>query len=269
MTLFNTLPLWYYATIAGMFGLAIGSFLNVVIYRVPNKMSLNGRSHCPKCDRMIRGYDNIPVLSWFILGGKCRDCKETISWRYPFIEALHAAFWVAIVLFFGPIAPMLVPILLFFASISVALTMIDFDTMTLPNSIVYPTIVINAVYLTTFAVINGEIDNLARAGLASLILTGFYFIIYIASKGRGLGFGDVKLAIALGLILGWFGWGAVIVGTFAAFVVGGIPGAILMAAGVLKKGKPIPFGPMLLLGAWLGIFFGESIWTVYMGVAGL
>lgn len=269
MTLLNTLPLWYYATIAGMFGLAIGSFLNVVIYRVPNNMSLNGRSHCPKCDHMIRGYDNIPVFSWFILGGKCRDCKEPISWRYPFIEALHAVFWVAIVLFFGPTQPLLVPLLLFFASISVTLTMIDFDTMTLPNKIVYPTIIITALYLTVFTFVTGGMENLFRAGLASLILTGFYFIIYVASKGRGLGFGDVKLAIALGLILGWFGWGAVIVGTFAAFVVGGIPGAILMAAGVLKKGKPIPFGPMLLLGAWLGIFWGESIWAGYMNMAGL
>lgn len=264
MTMLQSLPLWYYATIAGMFGLAIGSFLNVVIYRVPNKMSLNGRSHCPKCDSQIRAYDNIPVLSWLILGAKCRGCKQPISWRYPFIEALHTIAWVSIVIFFGPTIPYLVPLLLFFASVSLALLMIDFDTLTLPNSIVYPTIIITYAYLAVYAAFTGAWGSLGQAGLASLALTGFYFLIYVLSRGRGLGFGDVKLALALGALLGWFGWGAVIIGTFSAFVIGGIPGAILMATGVLKRGKPIPFGPMLLIGAWVGIAFGEPLWNAYL-----
>lgn len=269
MTIFEALPLWYYATIVGMFGLAIGSFLNVVIYRVPNKMTLMGRSYCPKCDHLIRAYDNIPVFSWLFLGAKCRDCKQPISWRYPFIEALHTLAWVGIVVVFGPTQPFLVPLLLFFASVSIALMMIDFDTMTLPNVIVYPSIIISAVYLTILAALTNAWANMATSALAAVVLCLFYFAIYVLSRGRGLGFGDVKLALVLGLMLGWFGWGAVIVGTFAAFFIGGIPGAILMATGVIKKGKAIPFGPMLLIGAWFGMLWGPQIWDAYLKLAGL
>lgn len=266
--IYDNLPLWYWATLAGVFGLLIGSFLNVVIYRVPAGESLMGRSHCPKCNHMIRGWDNVPVFSWIILRAKCRDCKQPISWRYPVIEATHAAAWVGIVLAFQ-YNTILIPILLFFVSVTFALTMIDFDTMRLPNSITYPAFIVVIGYLVYAAAATNSWVNFWTATIASATLLAFYFTIWFLSGGRGLGFGDVKLAPTLGLLLGWFGWGSVIVGTFSAFVVGGIPAAILLATGVLKKGTQIPFGPMLLLGTWIGILWGEDLSTLYLQITGL
>lgn len=265
----SLLPLWYVATFAGIFGAIFGSFLNVVIYRVPNGGTLMGRSYCPRCDHLIRGYHNIPIVSWLALRGRCHDCKAPISPRYILIESFTALSWVGITLAFWPQHAALVPLLLFIMAMSIALAMIDFDTMRLPNVLVYPTILVTAAYLTVLAAFTGNWDDLATAGLGSLALTAFYFLIHVGTRGRGLGFGDVKLAIALGLILGWFGWGALIVGTFAAFVVGGIPAAILLATKVVKRGTPIPFGPMLLLGAWVGIMWGEQIAALYLTATGL
>jgi leader peptidase (prepilin peptidase) / N-methyltransferase len=258
------LPQWYWLTLVGLFGLVIGSFLNVVIYRVPAARSLNGRSHCPGCDNQIRWFDNIPVVSWLMLGGRCRNCKMRISARYPLVEAATAAAWVAVYLTFSPTYPYLVPLLLVSAAVSVALTMIDFDTMRLPDVIVYPTVVLVAGYLLAVAASTGQWEAMGRAGLASLAVCGFFFALWFGTGGRGLGFGDVKLALALGLLLGWFGWGAVLIGVFAAFVVGGVPGGILMATGVLKRGTPIPFGPMLLVGTWAGMVWGEQLWGWYL-----
>jgi leader peptidase (prepilin peptidase)/N-methyltransferase len=257
----------YFTTLAAIFGLLIGSFLNVVIYRVPAGETLMGRSHCPKCGHMIRGFDNVPVLSWLILRGKCRDCKAPISLRYPTIEFLHAASWVALVatMIDTPSAPLL-PLYLFFASVSIALAMIDFDTMRLPNVIVYPTFIITLVYLTVLAVMSGDYGTLLRAVLGGAVLFGGYFAMWYLTGGRGLGFGDVKLAAVLGMLLAWHGWGSIAVGTFSAFVVGGLPIGLLMVLGILKRGRQIPFGPMLLVGTWVGLFFGESLWASYMGM---
>lgn len=265
----SLLPTWYVTTLAAVFGAIFGSFLNVVIYRVPNGGTLMGRSYCPRCDHLIRGYHNIPILSWLLLRGKCHDCKAPISPRYILIETFTAVAWAGITLAFWPTQPWLVPLLLFFMAMSIALAMIDFDTMRLPNVLVYPTILVTAAYLTVYAAFTGQWNSLATAGLGALALTGFYFLLHVGTKGRGLGFGDVKLAIALGLLLGWFGWGALIVGTFAAFVVGGIPAAILLATGIVKKGTPIPFGPMLLLGAWIGVLWGPQLSTLYLSLTGL
>lgn len=261
----------YYLALAGLFGLVIGSFLNVVIYRVPARKTLMGRSHCPKCDHMIRGIDNIPVFSWLILGGKCRDCRAPISFRYPAVEIATSLAWLWLTYWSMTSGHLLIlPIILLLASASIALAMIDFDTMTLPNRITYPLFLITAAYFPTVALFTGQVDELINAGIGALIYGGFFFLLWFVTGGRGLGFGDVKLAPTLGLLIGWFSAvpGA-IVALAAAFVIGGIPAGVLMATGVIKRGTPIPFGPMLILGAWVGTIFGQQIADLYLTVSGL
>jgi leader peptidase (prepilin peptidase)/N-methyltransferase len=254
----------YLYTLLFLFGITIGSFLNVVIYRVPNGKNINGRSHCPRCDNQIRGYDNIPVFSWFILRGKCRDCKERISVRYPMVELGTGLFWVILGLAFG-YDPIL-PLLLILASATVALTMIDFDTMTLPNVITYPIFIITAIYLPVLAWATDSWSNLISAGLGAVIYLGFFFGLWFLTGGKGLGFGDVKLAPTLGAMIGWFSLNGSVVGIMGAFILGGIPAGIILAMGILKKGSQIPFGPMLMLGAWVALFFGESISASYLSL---
>lgn len=263
----NLLPHWYLAGIFGIFGLLFGSFLNVVIYRVPAKVSLMGRSACPKCGHMIRGYDNIPVFAWLFLRGKCRDCHNLISIRYPLIEAFHALGWVGLFQWTG-LHPIL-PLLLVIFSITLALTMIDFDTLTLPDALVLPSWVIVAGGLTAIAFTNHGLHSLTRAGYSLLFWGGFYFCLWFFSGGRALGFGDVKLAPVLGALAGWFSWHSSLVGFFAAFIIGGIPGAILLATGILKRKTRVPYGPLIIIGAWVGIIWGTPLTNLYMHVSGL
>jgi len=142
--------------------------------------------------------------------------------------------------------------------------MIDLDTLTLPNVITYPSFLITTIYLSGYAALNSDWESLQNAGWGALIYFGFFFLLWFLTGGRGLGFGDVKLAPTLGAIIGWFSVPAAAVGIGAAFIVGGIPAGLAMALGWIKKGTPIPFGPMLLFGAWIAIFFGESIFNAYM-----
>jgi leader peptidase (prepilin peptidase)/N-methyltransferase len=254
----------YLITFLFLFGITIGSFLNVVIYRVPNGGNINGRSNCPKCNHQIRAYDNIPVLSWILLAGKCRDCKASISPRYPLVELANGLAWVGLGLFFG-LDPIL-PLLLILASATITLTMIDFDTMTLPNVITYPIFILTVVYLTALAFYTSDWDSLISAGLGALVYFAFFFLMWFLTGGRGLGFGDVKLAPTLGAMIGWFTLNGTFVGIMGAFILGGIPAGIVMALGIIKKGTQIPFGPMLILGAWVGLLFGESLSSAYLSL---
>jgi leader peptidase (prepilin peptidase)/N-methyltransferase len=261
----------YYLVMATLFGLLIGSFLNVVIYRVPAKRTLMGRSYCPKCNHLIRGIDNIPVLSWLALGKKCRDCKAPISFRYPAVELFTAFAWMGVTFWaLQKDALMLLPLLLILASASIALAMIDFDTMTLPNRITYPLFILTAIYLPVAAIAGNQMENLVNAGIGALIYGGFFFMLWFLTGGRGLGFGDVKLSPTLGALIGWFAAApGAIVALASAFIIGGLPAGILMAMGVIKRGTPIPFGPMLILGAWVGTLFGPEIADLYLTVSGL
>ena len=262
------LPAWYLPLIATLFGLVVGSFLNVVVYRVPAGISLMGSSKCPKCDHAIRPYDNVPVLAWLLwLRGKCRDCKAPISWRYPAVEALTGLSWLGVSLWMGW-SPLL-PLLLFFASVSIALSLIDFDTLRLPNTIVWPTNIIVAVYLAVLGFTTNNTDALLRAAECAAAFGVFYFLFWYLSAGRALGFGDVKLSLALGALTGWFSIGSAVVGTAAAFLIGGVPAAILLLTGVLKRGTKIPFGPSLIAGAWVGMIWGEYLANLYLTKTGL
>ncbi|WP_248704074.1 A24 family peptidase [Curtobacterium sp. MWU13-2055] len=262
-------------------GLAIGSFLNVVVHRVPAGLSVVApASACPRCGHEIRARDNVPVLSWAVLRGRCRDCAEPISVRYPLVELATAVLFALVVLHFGPallaatdaraaaVATTVLVAMLYLMAVSVALALIDLDVHRLPNAIVLPAYPVFAALLTATSALSGDWGALLRAGTGLLVLGGGYLVLALAVPG-GMGLGDVKLAGVLGLVLAYLGWGPLAVGAFGAFVLGGSFAIGLMVAGRAKRGSGIPFGPWMLGGAWLGVFIGQSVLDGYLRIIGL
>ncbi len=243
-------------------GLLIGSFLNVVVWRVPRGESVvNPPSHCPNCDARVRGRDNVPVLSWLLLRGKCRDCGSPISARYPLVETATAALFAVVALQFR--SSWELPAFLYLAAISVALALIDLDVKRLPNAIVLPSYPVAAALLLAPAAIDGSWDAYVRALLGMVALFALYFVLALVYPA-GMGFGDVKLAGVLGLYLGWLGWAELLVGGFAGFLLGGVVGAVLMAAGRATRKSAIPFGPFMLVGAFIGVLWGARLASWYV-----
>jgi leader peptidase (prepilin peptidase)/N-methyltransferase len=270
---------------AALVGCLIGSFLNVVIYRVPQGLSIvMPPSACPACGHRVRGWDNVPVLSWLILGGKCRDCRAPISLRYPLVELgtslLFAlvAVWASAGISDGSAMSMdgvdvaeyglRLAAFLYLAAVSIALALIDLDTHRLPNKIVLPAYIVGAVLLGAAALLAGDLERLLGAGIGLAAMWLAYFLMAILYPG-GMGFGDVKLAGVLGLFLGWLSWGPLIVGSFAAFLLGGVFALVLLASKRVTRKGGIPFGPWMLAGAWVGIFAGDTIWYGYLALFGL
>jgi len=257
--------------LVGLLGLAVGSFLNVVVWRLPRKQSLSRpASACPACGHPVRARDNVPVLSWLLLRGRCRDCREPISRRYPAVELTTAVLFVVFAAAIGGAGdrPWAVPAFLYLVAVSVALALIDMDTHTLPNRIVLPAYPASLVLLAVASAGAGDWAALVRAAAGSAILFLFYFALAMAYP-RGMGFGDVKLAGVLGLYLGWLGWGPLVVGAFGAFVLGGVFSLILLAAGRVGRKSGIPFGPWMLAGAGVGTLFGSALWDAYLALVGL
>lgn len=266
----------YLVTVAGILGLLIGSFLNVVIYRVPAGKSLLPASRCPGCDAAIRPWQNVPVLSWIALRGRCASCKTRISARYPLVEFGTGVAFTAVAWWWlargaasehGQAATILLLVaLLYLAAVSISLALIDLDTFRLPNAIVLPSLVVLLVLFVAASACatDGSLWwPLARATIGALALALFYAALWFFWPG-GMGLGDVKLAAVLGLMLAWFGWGTLVVGAFAAFVFGGVYGVALMLAGRGSRRSRIPFGPWMILGAWFGIFVGEPLASWYL-----
>lgn len=243
--------------VAGLLGLVIGSFLNVVIYRVPKGVSVvSGRSHCPACDAQIAWYDNIPVVSWLILRARCRSCGESIAVRYPLVELLTG---VVFALFAWRIGlDWALPAFLYLGAIGVALAFIDLDTKRLPNAIVLPSYVVTAALLLLPAFLEPAWDAYLRAVLGGAALFVFYFLL-ASIYPAGMGFGDVKLAGVLGAYLGWLSWGVLIVGGFLGFLFGAVVGGALMVAGRAGRKSAIPFGPFMVLGAFVAVLVGPNI----------
>lgn len=245
-----------------LLGLAVGSFLNVVVWRVPRGESVvSPASACPRCETKIRPYDNVPVASWIALKGRCRDCDEPISSRYPLVEALTGVLFAFMGLRFG--FDMALPAFLYLASIGVALTFIDLDTHRLPNAIVLPAYVVAPVLLLAAAAVNDEWSDFVRALVSCALLFGVYFGLMFAYP-QGMGFGDVKLAGILGLYLGWVGWGALVVGAFSAFLFGGLFAVFLVLRGRAGRKSGIPFGPWMVFGALVGVGAGPELWNLYL-----
>lgn len=265
----------------GVFGTLIGSFANVVIYRVPAGISVVApRSACPGCGTPIRALDNIPLLSWIALRGRCRDCREPISARYPLVESAVGVLFVVVALWRWPsiaddhstaaiVGELLtLAAFLYLAAISVVLAMIDIDTRTLPNAIVLPAYVVGALLLGLSAILTDNIPGLLSAVIGGGAAFAFYLLLAVVYPG-GMGFGDVKLAGVIGLFLGYLGWAPLVVGVFAAFILGGIFSVILVALHRAGRGSGIPFGPWMLGGLWIGALVGPTIGSAYLSLFGL
>ena len=259
--------------VVGIFGLLIGSFLNVVIARVPQAHSIiRPGSACPKCEEPIAWFDNIPVISWLILRGHCRHCHQSISARYPLVELANAAAWVGLSWWCLKTSDEnlqgLLLLLLALSSFSIILTLIDIDHHRLPDAIVvwmYPTAIAGLGYA---GVVGGQwpISQSLLMALVWLVTIGG---VWLVTSGRGMGFGDVKLAPVLGLVLGWVGWGQGFVGLFSAWLLGGLLGLTLIVMRKARRGTALPFGPFLILGFWVGLCVGDPIAQWYLGGTGL
>jgi len=238
------------------FGLVVGSFLNVVVARVPEHRSLWGpRSACPGCGTTIAWHDNIPILSFAALRGRCRTCSMKISWRYPLIEAFTTGLFLLAYAMLG-FSSALVPALLLLALL-VAVTFIDLEHQIIPDVITLP------------GIVTGVLANLATGGvpwleavIGAALAGGLFFVIIIASGG-GMGGGDMKLGAMLGAFLGWQ---LTLVALFLAVVAGGGAAVGILAAGRKGRKDPIPFGPFLAVGGAVALLWGRRLLTWYFDV---
>lgn len=250
------------AVFAALVGLVVGSFLNVVIWRVPRGESVvRPPSHCPGCDTPIAPRDNIPVLSWLLLRGRCRSCGEPISARYPLVEAGTALVFVLIALRIGLDWPL--PAYLYLGAIGVALALIDIDVKRLPDPIVLPSYPVALVLLAAASLLGDDWGALLRGVIGMVALYAFYFLLAFIYPS-GMGFGDVKLAGVLGLYLAYLGWGELVTGAFLGFLYGGVVGGLLMLAQRAGRKSKIPFGPYMLLGALTAVLVGGALADLYL-----
>ena len=241
--------------LAAVFGAIFGSFLNVVAYRLPRGESLSRpRSRCPQCQTPIKPYDNVPVLSWLALRGRCRTCRAPISARYPLVEAVTGFLCAAVVLAKGPDEDALLGLVL--VLLLVPITLIDLDHRIIPNRLT----LIGAVAAPAILALT-EPDALPEHLIAAAAAGGFFLVALLAYP-RGMGMGDVKLAAMLGLFLG----SAVVPAIFVALVSGTLVGAAVIARKGAREGRKtaVPFGPFLALGAVVALFWGDAMVDWYL-----
>ncbi len=250
-----------------IFGLIVGSFLNVCIYRLPREISIvSPPSACPVCNTAIKPWDNIPLISYLLLMGKCRNCGEKISIRYPIVELLNGLLYFLVVYFFG-FGWQLIP-LFAFVSAMIVITFIDIDFQIIPDVITIPGIAVGVISSTLFIsdplfnlhesdMLNGLINSI----IGALVGGGLYFLIAVVSKG-GMGGGDIKMMAMVGAFIGWKG---VLLVTFIGSLTGSLVGIILMVFKGKNRKTKVPFGPFLALGSLITLFLGGKIITWYLG----
>lgn len=278
----TALLLPWFVGAAGVLGLLIGSFLNVVIWRVPRGESLLPSSHCPRCGAPIRAWQNVPVLSWLALRGRAACCGARISARYPLVELGTAVAFALVAWWYvrgfgwpsasGPLGAAAwwsaLVAYLWFVAAAIALALIDLELTRLPDAIVLSSLAVVGGLLALAALCFGDWARLlgVLGGAAAM------FILYLAIAlvyPKGIGGGDVKLAPLIGAALGYVGWGALAVGGFAGFLLGALAGLLLIALRRATRKTGIPFGPFMLVGGWIGIAWGESIMAGYLSLFGI
>jgi leader peptidase (prepilin peptidase)/N-methyltransferase len=241
-------------------GLIIGSFSNVCIYRIPKKESIVfPASHCPNCNSTIKAIDNIPLLSYFILKGKCRKCGEKISIRYPIVEFLTGAIYLLIFLIYGRSYQTLIYALL--SSALIIISFIDLDEQIIPDEISLPGIIIGFAlsfivpYISYFNSILGIITGGGIIFLIALVGLAIF-------KKEAMGGGDVKLSAMIGAFIGWK---YIIISLFIGFFIGAIAGILLILLKIRNRDDLVPFGPFIVLGSLITILWGENILSWYLG----
>ncbi len=241
--------------VATLLGAVAGSFANVAIHRLPRHESvITPRSRCPHCGALIRARDNIPLLSFLWLRGRCRDCGGRISWRYPLVEASTAALFLALWWRFGFSAEALAAAI--FAVIMVVVIFVDLDHQIIPNALTYPGLAVGLV----LALIGGPGEVFIR--LAAAVGAGLIFLLIAVLSRGGMGGGDVKLAAVMGAFLGW---PLIAAAMFLSFTLGGIVGVALLLARRRGRKDPVPFGPFLAAGGLAALFWGNALIQWYLG----
>jgi leader peptidase (prepilin peptidase)/N-methyltransferase len=247
----------------GFVGLLICSFLNVVAYRIPKGISvIKPPSACPACGHEIRSRDNLPVIGWLLLRGRCRHCSAPISVRYPIVEFATGATFAAAAALLGPV--WVLPAFWWFAGVTIALVLTDLDFKRIPNRILYPGTIVATALLGGGSALDGDLAGWGRALLGGVLYFTLLLIIAILARG-GFGFGDVKLALLLGEFSAYRSWDSLLVGVFAAFVIGGLLSIGLLAVRAVGRKDAIPFGPAMVLGCYVGIAVGEPVARWYLG----
>jgi leader peptidase (prepilin peptidase) / N-methyltransferase len=254
-------------------GTIFGSFLNVCAYRIPRNESVSfPPSHCTSCNKPIRPYDNVPILGFMMLKGKCRDCGDKISLRYPMVEAMIGILWATAYLHSGLTYRTLA--IIYFTTIVILLSIIDIDTKTIPNKILIPSMAISAAVASLYVVninlvpvYSGYNGFWAFGGmfLGAGILLAIAILGSAVFKKEAMGIGDVKLAAFVGLFIGAY----VVMALFIGFFIGSIVSIALIAAKKVSKKDSVPFGPFLGVGAIVTVYFGPQIWDTYLKLVGM
>lgn len=254
-------------------GLSVGSFLNVCAYRIPRRESIAyPPSHCPSCGNPIKQLDNIPLLSYILLKGRCRSCGDKISLKYPVIELLTGLLWAGLYHHFGLSIQLIFG--LFFATVLVVLSAIDYEVKLIPDRILLPAILISIAFLILYPLKIASLPVIA--GIKPWWAIGGFFagggFLYLVAilaplifKKEAMGGGDIKLAAFMGLYLG----GYVFIALFVGFFLGAVAGVFLMAGGKRSAKDMIPFGPFLAAGAVITLFLGPQMLHAYLRIAGL
>jgi len=241
--------------IGAVFGAVIGSFLNVVVYRVPRKLSVvRPPSACPVCGTEIRARDNVPLLSYLVLRGRCRQCHAKISARYPLVEAAAAALGAGAAARFGAHEPAV--FVGCGGAVLIVLALIDLDHRRVPNVIVLPATVAAALWILGVAVV-GRRSSVAINAFSSAA-AGFVLLFLIALISGGMGMGDVKLAAFIGLYAGRFGWEVSVLALFLGFFLGGVVAGALLVVRRRGRKDALPFAPALAAGALAAVFWGTA-----------
>lgn len=258
------LPVGVVVATSAVLGLVIGSFLNVVAHRVPRGESVvSPPSACPGCRAPIRNRHNVPVLGWLVLRGRCYDCRQPISARYPLVELGTGVLFALAGWRFAADRAVLAAYLLF-AAVAVALALIDLDVRRLPNAIVLPAYPVLAALLA----LDADGERLVRAGWGAVLLLGFFLLVALAAPGA-MGFGDVKLAGVVGAMTAYLSWGAFLTGALGAFVLGAVVGVLLIVVKGAGRKTAVPFGPFMLVAAWASVLGASGLGDLYLrGVAG-
>jgi len=250
---------WATSLIAGIFGLLFGSFANVCVHRIPLRLSIvSPGSRCPSCGHAIAWYDNMPLLSWALLGGKCRHCGASISVRYPILELLMGLSWAALAWQYG-VSPLLLQALIL-VSLLWVLSLIDLETGLLPNVLTFPGIAIGLMFAYWFGYIqDAVIGVLVGYGVFWLVAKLFFMV-----TGReGMGYGDFKLLAMLGAFMGWQALPFIV---FASSLVGAVVGSLLLMGAGKQMRTEIPFGPYLAAAGMAWFIWGADILQWYAGL---
>jgi leader peptidase (prepilin peptidase)/N-methyltransferase len=279
-----------FLTVIGVLGLMVGSFLNVVIHRLPIMLERNWRrecrafldlepepepepaqpynllvpgSRCPRCDRAIRAWENIPIVSYLLLKGRCKGCRTPIPYRYPAVEALTALISIAVAWHFGATWQTASALTLSWSLI--CLSFIDFDRQLLPDAITLPVLWIG-LFLSLFDIFTDSASSILGAIFGYLSLWLVYHVFRLATGKEGMGYGDFKLLAMLGA---WLGWSLLPAVVLLSSLIGAVVGTIMVAAFRRDRNIPIPFGPYLAIAGWIALMWGHDINAAYLNFAGI